>query len=77
MVCTYKGKSAGYHYRIAEIGYADAEEDRFFRIVDRMSEFGWEIDTGVFGWGGCKVADKEEFNEFMIDWKQAKREIKR
>lgn len=63
--------------RIAEFAYNDDETDRFFNIISSLESLGWNIDTGVANWACVEVADKEEFNNLMEDYKEAKRNIKK
>ena len=62
--------------RWVELNYEDHERDLFFLTTDLMESRGWTIDTGVMNWGSCLVADREEFNAFMEDWKECKKEAR-
>ena len=59
--------------RAVELGYDESEEKAFERVVSLMKIKGWNIETGVEGWGICMVECKEEAEDFMRDWKQSKR----
>lgn len=62
--------------RLAEISYNENE----FVLMNRMAQLlevkGWEIDSSVEGWAAVEVADRDEYNKFMADYKEAKRCIK-
>lgn len=73
MIVTYKGKDADYNYRVAEIGFNDDETSVIERISKLMSIKGWNIEIVTDGYALCKVEDREEYTEFMKDWKAAKR----
>ena len=65
-----------YKDRAVELDYdyeKDREEEKFFRVCALMKIKGWEIETGVEGWGLCRVEDRNEAQDFIRDWKEAKR----
>ena len=62
--------------RFAEFSYRDEEQERFFKIADCLEMQGYEIDTGVANWAIIEVADREEYNEVVERFKEAKRAIK-
>lgn len=63
--------------RYAELSYDDGEEAEFRAAVDWMILGGWNIDDGVEYWGCCEVEDKDEFDLFMKDWKEAKKHARK
>ena len=58
--------------RHAEIFYEEHEEEKADRVIEKLRGMGWQIDNSVAGWAGCEVIDKDEFEEFKEDWKEAK-----
>jgi hypothetical protein len=76
MRCTYKGYDNDYNYRVAEISYSDEDEktvNLLCEISDLMSERGWKIDIVGSGYACCEVDDRDDFNNFMEDWKDCKK----
>ena len=44
------------------------------RVFDFLRNIkGWNIDTGVYGWAGCEVEDRDEYDELVRDYKKAKK----
>jgi hypothetical protein len=79
MKAYYMGKTDDHKFRTVELEYDeynDTEEVLFNKVVKLMNIKGWDISTGVPGWGCCEVEDRDEFNEFMKDWKDSKHCIK-
>lgn len=62
--------------RFAEFSYRDEEEERFSKVADYLKMQGYDIDTGVANWAVIEVADREEYNEVVEHFKEAKRGIK-
>ena len=63
--------------RFAEFSYEDHEEERFFKIAEYLKQQDWNIDTGVYNWASIEVADREEYEAVLDDWKEAKKLIKK
>ena len=63
--------------RFAEFAYRDEEADRFFRIAEYLRDQGYNIDTGIWNWGSIEVSDREEYDDVVQCFKEAKRFIKR
>ena len=59
--------------RAVELGCAENEQTAFNRVCDLLRVKGWDIDNGVECWGLCRVEDKSEADEFIREWKAAKR----
>jgi hypothetical protein len=68
--------------RIAEIEIPPQEEGLFLKVMDLMLERGWDMRGSICGGGGdwltaaCPVTDRDEFREFMEDWKECKKEAR-
>lgn len=62
--------------RFAEFSYRDEEEERFYKIAAYLKMQGYEIDTGVINWAVIEVADREEYNNVVECFREAKRTIK-
>lgn len=75
MTLNYVGERA-FKMRMGEFTYREEEEERAFKIFEYLREQGWDIDTGVYEWAGVNVADKEEYNCLMADFKCAKKLFK-
>lgn len=58
--------------RMAEIAYSDNETTFAQRVFDLLEIKGWEVDAGVENWAAVQVEDRDEFNVFMKDFKEAK-----
>ena len=59
------------------IGACLIEQDAFGQIADYLKQQGWNIDTGVYNWAAIEVADREEYEAVLDDWKEAKKLIKK
>ena len=76
MRVTYKGYDSEYNYRVAKINYDDENEkniDLLCNIADLMANRGWNIDIVGCGYACCEVDDRDDFNNFMCDWKECKK----
>lgn len=62
--------------RFAEFSYKDEEEARFDKIAAYLKKKGFDIDTSVINWACIEVADREEYNEVVECFKEAKRVIR-
>lgn len=58
---------------IAEIEYEDHEFKMADKVIDMMYEIGWDIQHDCLNHGQCRVEDRDEFREFMDDWKECKK----
>lgn len=79
MRVNYKGMDRDYNYRVAEISWDDEnqkEENAIHRIAYLMEVLGWSIEIVTNGYALCEVDDKEDYTEFMWDWKDCKKSIK-
>jgi hypothetical protein len=79
MTINYKGATKDYEYRIAEIQYND-EDKKEMEIINRLVFFmnrvkGWDLTNAVAGWAYCEVENKDEYEKFKSDYKEAKRMI--
>ena len=59
--------------RAVELGCTEDEQTAFDRVCNLMRVKGWVIDNGVECWGLCFVEDRREADEFIREWKAAKR----
>ena len=76
MTVNYKGMDADYNYRTAEISFEDKELHTIERIATTMEIKGYSIDIITDCLAICKVENKEEYNEFMANWKECKKSVK-
>lgn len=58
-------------YRLAVVSFDEANEEKYQRISFLMHIKGWELEQIDFC-GQCEVFDRDEYNEFVKDWKEAK-----
>lgn len=71
----YVGNRA-FGMRLAEFSCSENEEERLLRIADYLRGQGWKVDTGCELWAAIEVADRQEFDYVMDDYKDAKKIIK-
>lgn len=72
MKCQYIGKTEGHDCREAYITYSSNEEEKFNKIYDILLNKGWNLECEE-ECASIVVCDKEEYNMFYSDYKQAKR----
>ena len=69
----YEGnRSNSRGYRLAVVSFDEASEEKYQRISFLMHIKGWELEQ-VDMCGQCEVLDRDEYNEFVADWKEAKK----
>lgn len=77
MTVSYKGTDANFNYRLAEISFnEDIEQALFNRLAKIMEIKGWEITPVADGYASCKVEDREQYREFVEDYKAVKKSVK-
>lgn len=76
MRVSYKGTDTELKCRLAEIGYNDDEETIVRRIAEVMEIRGYSIDMVADGYAQCVVDDRNDYNEFMKEWKACKKSVK-
>ena len=76
MTIQYVG-SRQFRMRLAEFSYTDKEEARFMKIADHLRGLGYDVDTGVENWAAIRVSDRDEYEQVLEDYKEAKKLIKR
>lgn len=77
MIVNYKGMDKNFNYRIAEINYDDEKEQRLMdRIEQVMRIKGYEIDQVTNGYAQCEVDSKDEYKDFVRDYKEVKKAVK-
>lgn len=74
MRVSYKGMDKNYPYRVAEISFNENERTKIDKVVDLLEKEGWIIDTVTDGYYLCEVEDRSEYDDFVLDWKKAKKE---
>ena len=62
--------------RLAEFSYKPEEEERFYRIIEKLEEYGYKVTTGVEGWASIGVFDRAEFDELRRDFQHIRRTTK-
>lgn len=76
MTVSYKGliKAAkNLEYRLAEIEFDQKEFRKVERIANLMRIKGWEIQLVTEDYAQCEVEDRNEYRDFMRDWKESKK----
>ena len=76
MRVNYKGIDSEYNYRMAEISYTEKEENLMKRIEKVMNIHGWNLNIITDGYASCEVNDRDEYNEFVSDYKDVKKSVK-
>lgn len=75
MKCEYIGKTEGHNCREAYITYSSNEEEKFNKIYDILCDKGWKLECEE-ECAGVTVCNKDEYDMFYSDYKQAKGAIK-
>lgn len=78
MRINYKGISAEYKYRVAEINYDDESEKEILlmdKIQNLLEKQGYILDIAVSGYAVVEVEDREEYNIFKKDYMKAKKKV--
>ena len=75
MIVNYKGMDADFNYRLAEINFTEDEMEKVEYMEKEMRIRGWKIDIVTDGYAQCEVTDKEEYKDFMKDWKEVKKSV--
>ncbi len=77
MTVNYKGMDKDFDYRLAEISFdEDAEQTLMDRIEQVMNIKGWDLSQITNGYASCEVENKDEYNDFVRDYKQVKKSVK-
>ena len=75
MTVNYKGMDKDFDYRVAEINFDDKEYEKLNYIAKVIKIKGWYIDIVTNGYAQCKIDNKEEYKDFMKDWKKVKKSV--
>lgn len=76
MRVSYKGMDKNYPYRVAEIYYDEEREQELVdETIDLMKEW-WDIEYVTNEYCICPVEDRDDYNAFMKDWKECKKEAR-
>lgn len=62
-------------HRLAEITFVESEERDYERMAQVMGIKGWDLQLVTDGYAMCEVANKEEFDMLMKDWKSVKKSV--
>lgn len=74
MKVNYKGRDNDFNYRVAEIYFDDEKESELMdKISFDMNKKGYEIDIVTNGYAVCEVEDKDEYSQFVKEYKVSKR----
>jgi len=75
MTVRYVGISENSNNRLAVIGYDEKkEETKVNKVIKKLSEMGWTLAYGEEEEVCYEVWDKEEYKDFVADYKKAKKE---
>ncbi len=72
----YRKKNEEHDYREAYITYNSNEEEKFNKMYDILCDKGWKLECEE-ECAGVAVCNKEEYDMFYSDYKQAKGAIKK
>lgn len=76
MISKYIGRSESCKHRVASITCKKGEEPQLATLCELLYEEGWKTSFVSPDTLYVEVADREEYNIFMLDYKRMKREIK-
>ena len=62
--------------RLAEINCSEDEQVLFDRMAKLLAIHGWNLDNCVEGYACVEVMDRDEYNEFVEEYKAAKKTIR-
>ena len=69
-------KYVGGKHRCAFVTFTEETEKKFEQIRKTLEKLGWRVDVCDYA-GIIPVYDRENYEEFMEDWKYAKEVAKR
>lgn len=75
---SYKGMDADYGYRVAEISFDDdiANGNGVDRVVSKLEDMGYDVDTGVSGLYLVEVENKADYSLFSKRFQTAKKSVR-
>jgi hypothetical protein len=76
MTVNYKGAERDFNYRLAEISYNENETRLMQRMEQVLNIRGWNVNIITDGYASCVVEDREEYAEFVKDYKEVKKAVK-
>lgn len=76
MTVNYKGADRDFNYRLAEISYNENETRLMQRMEQVLNIRGWNVNIITDGYASSVVEDREEYAEFVKDYKEVKKSVK-
>lgn len=72
----YYGYNQNNRTRVALVSLSEKDSYSYIaEMIDQMKIKGWNIIRDTQYRMVCEVLDKEDYNDFMNDWKECKNEI--
>ena len=76
MVVNYYGYTENNKTRIAFISLTEKDPENYINeMMNQMDMKGWNIIRDTQDSMICEVLDKEDYKDFMTDWKQCKKDL--
>ena len=76
MVVNYYGYTQDNKIRVAFVSITEKDSDSYVNeMIEQMDMKGWNIERDTQDSMICEVLDKEDYNDFMTDWKQCKKDL--
>ena len=77
MTVSYKGMDKDFSYRLAEINFDEETEQRLMDRIERVMEIqGYEIIHVASGYAQCQVESRDEYKDFVQEYKKTKKAVK-
>ena len=76
MVVNYYGYTEENKTRVAFISISEKDSENYINeMINQMDIKGWNLIRDTQDSIICEVLDKEDYNDFMKDWKQCKKDL--
>ena len=76
MVVNYYGYTENNKTRIAFVSITEKDSESYINeMINQMDMKGWNLIRDTQDSMICEVLDKEDYKDFMEDWKQCKKDL--
>ena len=76
MVVNYYGYTQENKTRVAFISLTEKDPESYINeMINQMDIKGWNLIRDTQDSIICEVLDREDYNDFMTDWKQCKKDL--
>ena len=76
MVVNYYGYTENNKTRVAFVSITEKDTESYIEeMINQMDMKGWDLIRDTQDSMICEVLDKEDYNDFMADWKQCKKDL--